>query len=128
MSQKFGFESAQFTHKFLEIKQISKHFKSHIKQIMKSSTAVLVFALHQFRSKKPHFNSTRAFGYLQKQCDLGPRTPGATAHQNCRRFILETLNTCTSLVLEQAFQYQDRKKDTLLHQGTRPILFFTWKA
>ncbi len=86
--------------------------------------AALVFALHQFRSKKPHFDQGRAFEHLVKQCGFGPRIVGTTGHRQCRRYIVEKLEACTTLVQQQPFQFKDRELLSMIHRGTNIIASF----
>ena len=38
---------------------------------------LIVFSSVIFSQSTPHFDSERAFSYIVKQCDMGPRYPGS---------------------------------------------------
>lgn len=57
-------------------------------------------------SQVPEFNKIRAFDYLEKQCDFGPRNPGSKGHQACARFLEQTLRKFANEVRIQNFMYQ----------------------
>ena len=51
----------------------------------------------------PIFNADRAFSYLQKQCDFGPRNPGSVAHGKTREYLRNELEGLADEVVEQSF-------------------------
>jgi glutaminyl-peptide cyclotransferase len=51
------------------------------------------------------FEGKRAFEWLTKQCDMGPRVPGTTAHDSCFAFLVSTLRGFTSHVETDTFSY-----------------------
>ena len=64
----------------------------------------------------PEFDEERAFDYLEKQCDFGPRNPGSEGHRNCLRFLVEELKKSADTVEEQPFlhtDFRDRQTHTL---------------
>ncbi|MBN2012685.1 M28 family peptidase [candidate division KSB1 bacterium] len=56
----------------------------------------------------PTFNGDRAYSYLKKQCDFGPRTPGSDAHKQCLNYLVSELRTCADQVVQQPFQHPIR--------------------
>ena len=56
------------------------------------------------------FNAQRAFAYLEKQCEFGPRVPGTTAHQETGTYLFKELGKYTNEVVYQPFEFrgQDR--------------------
>ncbi len=56
------------------------------------------------------FNAKRAFAYLEKQCDFGPRVPGTTAHQEAQAYLFTELEKYADEVMLQPFEFrhQDR--------------------
>ncbi len=55
----------------------------------------------------PEFDEKRAFGYLEAQCNLGPRVPGTAGHRKGLRHILETVTPLADTVLQQSFSHSD---------------------
>ncbi len=53
----------------------------------------------------PHFNSERAFGFLVKQTDFGPRNPNSTGHQACSNYLTTQLRGLADAVSVQEFQH-----------------------
>ena len=53
---------------------------------MKNIIIVLIFSLLSSQDY-PYFDGYRAFDYLKKQCDLGPRNPGSKGHKDFIVFI-----------------------------------------
>jgi len=89
----------------------------------------------------PHFDADNAFLYLEKQCAFGPRIPGSAAHQQCRDYLVSTLQLYADQVTTQPFMFtfgkpaksvtatniiaafQPQKRDRILlcaHWDTRP--------
>lgn len=62
---------------------------------------------------KPTFNADRAFEYLQKQCEFGPRPPGLVAHEQTLDYLLSELRNFAREVVAQDFTHQ--VADGLLH-------------
>ncbi len=52
----------------------------------------------------PQFDGQRAFDYLQKQCDFGPRVPGSEAHSACLDFLASELEQFGAQVGRQTFK------------------------
>ena len=59
------------------------------------------------QSTVPEFNSDRAFGFLEQQCDFGPRNPGSTGYYQCRDFLIGELQAGADTVIQQQFQLTD---------------------
>jgi len=51
----------------------------------------------------PDFDGERAFEFLEKQCEFGPRVPGTPAHIECRDYFVETLKPLADQVTTQQF-------------------------
>jgi glutaminyl-peptide cyclotransferase len=51
----------------------------------------------------PVFDGDLAYGYLERQCDFGPRPPGSEAHEAMRRWLVETLRGFADEVSVQEF-------------------------
>jgi len=51
------------------------------------------------------FEGKRAFQWLTRQCEFGPRVPGTTAHDSCFAFLVETLKGYTGNVETDTFSY-----------------------
>jgi len=52
---------------------------------------------------KPVFDADRAFKYLEKQCEFGPRPPGSLAHKKTRDYLLSELRKFSGEVVAQDF-------------------------
>ncbi len=59
------------------------------------------------------FDGTRAFGYLERQMQFGPRIPGTAAHEGAGDWILEQLRARADTVAVQAITHVTRRGDTL---------------
>lgn len=57
------------------------------------------------QANPPEFDSARAFEFLRKQCDFGPRPPGTLAHEKCRDFLLAELRKYASSAELQNFEH-----------------------
>lgn len=55
-------------------------------------------------SKPRPFDSARAYGYLVRQCDFGPRVPGTEAHARCCQWLAAQLYSCADQVTLQRFE------------------------
>lgn len=55
----------------------------------------------------PEFDSQRAFEYLVKQVEFGPRVPGTEAWKNCRAYYVEHYKNLGLPVDSQAFEFLD---------------------
>jgi acetylornithine deacetylase/succinyl-diaminopimelate desuccinylase-like protein len=57
-------------------------------------------------SAQPAFDAGRAFGYLQKQCEFGPRPPGSVAHKQTLDYLLSELKKFAREVVAQDFTHR----------------------
>jgi glutaminyl-peptide cyclotransferase len=55
----------------------------------------------------PAFSGTSAFGYLEAQCDFGPRPPGSENLSLCRDYIVTVMESFGWVVRLQNFTYRD---------------------
>jgi hypothetical protein len=56
------------------------------------------------------FNAKRAFAYLEKQCEFGPRVPGTTAHQETQVYLFTELKRYADEVVLQPFEFRDQDR------------------
>jgi len=68
----------------------------------------------------PSFDKNRAFSYVQKQVDFGPRVPNSEAHRNCKNWMVEEMSKTGWEVIEQDFEAVTYDKKTL--QSTNIIV------
>jgi hypothetical protein len=57
----------------------------------------------------PQFDEQKAFSYLRKQCEFGPRNPGSDGAKNCLKFLEHELSTFANKVVRQPFQHFDKR-------------------
>ncbi|MFX1510729.1 MAG: M28 family peptidase [Promethearchaeota archaeon] len=80
------------------------------------------------------FNGTRAFGYVEAQCDFGPRPPGSDNLTACGDYIIATLESLNWSVQTQTWTYLNTPLRNIMagelvsphyvllaHYDTRPI-------
>ena len=62
---------------------------------------------HQLRpeAQRGKFDPARAYGYLLRQTQFGPRDPGSTGHERCLKYLREELGKYADVVLPQTFSY-----------------------
>ncbi|MBN2413318.1 M28 family peptidase [candidate division KSB1 bacterium] len=53
----------------------------------------------------PDFDNENAYNYLKKQCEFGPRVPGSTGHQQCKDYLIQTLQRHADNVTPQIFMF-----------------------
>ncbi len=70
----------------------------------------------------PEFDEKRAFGYLEAQCNLGPRVPGTAGHRKGLRHILETVTPLADTVLQQSFSHSWADQDRNPKNRSKPVL------
>ena len=66
---------------------------------MKNLNFISLFCLITFascQSKSPVFSGEKAFDYLIKQCDFGPRDPGSAGHKKTLEYYLSTFKNSLS--------------------------------
>ena len=56
------------------------------------------------------FNAKRAFAYLEKQCEFGPRVPGTKAHQETGVYLFTELEKYADEVVFQPFEFRGQDK------------------
>ena len=64
-------------------------------------------------SREREFAGARAFGYLERQMQFGPRIPGTPGHDRTGDWILERLHATADSVVVQAFTHVTRQGQTL---------------
>ena len=64
---------------------------------------IYIFLLMSCSLAQSEFDADRAFGYLQKQCEFGPRPPGSVAHDQTLNFLLSELGEFAREVVPQRF-------------------------
>ena len=62
-----------------------------------------LFITCQNNSASSQFDKNKAFAYLEKQCEIGPRFPGSENHVKARDFLVEELEKYTDKVKVQSF-------------------------
>ena len=60
-------------------------------------------------SQEPSFSGIAAFGWLEKQCEFGPRNPGSDGYNQCKKFLIDNLNDFADTVFTQSFSYTELK-------------------
>ncbi|EQB62857.1 MAG: Peptidase M28 [candidate division Zixibacteria bacterium RBG-1] len=92
-----------------------QHGVSHL-LLFRAALALSLFFSFNCSKTVPQFDAQRAFGYLQNQCDFGPRNPGSEAHQKTKQYLFDSLNKLTNLVSTQEFIHFDSalKKELIL--------------
>jgi len=60
----------------------------------------------------PSFDEQKAFSYLEKQCEFGPRNPGSAGHKKCLAFLTAELRKYADRVSHQSFCYSLRPGQT----------------
>ena len=88
--------------------------KKIITKIFLRSSFLYLLALNAFCANKspvviadPIFDSTRAFGYLHAQCDLGPRNPGSEGHHRAIDLFLNHFSGLKIPIQKQTFIHSD---------------------
>lgn len=56
------------------------------------------------------FNAKRAFAYLKRQCEFGPRVPGTTIHQETGKYLFKELEKYADEVVSQPFEFQHQDR------------------
>jgi hypothetical protein len=68
--------------------------------------AIIVFGCSQQQSVEvPRFSGVKAFQYLEKQCEFGPRNPGSTGHKEFANYLENFLKERFDNILIQDFEY-----------------------
>ncbi len=71
---------------------------------MKYILLSLIFAASLAWSQ-PNFDGEKAFFYLEKQCEFGPRVPGTKGHAECKDYLISTLGKYADTVTTQEFMF-----------------------
>jgi hypothetical protein len=58
------------------------------------------------RVERPKFDGERAWNYIKKQCDFGPRALGMPGHEKTKDYLVEELKKYADKVLTQEFTYR----------------------
>ncbi len=56
------------------------------------------------------FNAKRAFAYLEKQCEFGPRVPGTTAHKETQAYLFTEIKRYADEVALQPFEFRHQNE------------------
>ncbi len=81
----------------------------HFATALALAAAALAPAAADTRSETDAVDGARAFSYLQKQCDFGPRNPGSAGHAACLAFLTEELSALCDTVELMHFQPTDSR-------------------
>jgi glutaminyl-peptide cyclotransferase len=63
----------------------------------------------QVDAQRGKFDPARAYSYLLRQTQFGPRDPGSTGHERCLSFLREELGKYADVVIPQTFSYTPPK-------------------
>ncbi|MBS00044.1 MAG: hypothetical protein CMG37_01290 [Candidatus Marinimicrobia bacterium] len=55
----------------------------------------------------PNFDENSAYQFLLDQCDFGPRNPGSEGYNNCKEYLIKTLDSYSDTVFTQPFFIND---------------------
>ena len=55
----------------------------------------------------PNFDENSAYQFLLDQCDFGPRNPGSEGYNNCKEYLIKTLDSYSDTVFTQPFVIND---------------------
>ena len=55
----------------------------------------------------PNFDENSAYQFLLDQCDFGPRNPGSEGYNNCKEYLIKTLDSYSDTVFAQPFVIND---------------------
>ena len=77
----------------------------------KNTIIIMFFSLQLFFCSDgiPQFDEQKAFSYLEKQCEFGPRNPGSEGAQKCLVYMEEELTKFADKVVRQPFQHFDKR-------------------
>ena len=78
--------------------------KLFIKNILCCFSIVMIITCND---SIPKFDQDNAYQFLLDQCDFGPRNPGSIGYNNCKEFLINTLDSYTDTVLIQPFIIDD---------------------
>ena len=90
--------------------------------------AIIVFGCSQQQSVEvPRFSGVKAFQYLEKQCEFGPRNPGSTGHKEFANYLENFLKERFDNILIQDFEYIEPVTESL-RKGKNFIVQFNQDA
>ena len=90
--------------------------------------AMIVFGCSQQESVEvPRFSGVKAFQYLEKQCEFGPRNPGSTGHKEFANYLENFLKERFDNILIQEFEYIEPVTESL-RKGKNFIVLFNQDA
>ncbi len=90
--------------------------------------AIIVFGCSQQESVEvPRFSGVKAFQYLEKQCEFGPRNPGSTGHKEFANYLENFLKERFDNILIQEFEYIEPVTESL-RKGKNFIVQFNQDA
>tara|TARA_B100001179_G_scaffold371_1_gene249 strand:- start:2535 stop:3473 length:939 start_codon:yes stop_codon:yes gene_type:complete len=90
--------------------------------------AIIVFGCSKQQAVEvPHFSGVKAFEYLEKQCEFGPRNPGSTGHKEFANYLENFLKEHSDNILIQDFEYIEPVTENL-RQGKNFIVQFNQTA
>ena len=90
--------------------------------------AIIVFGCSQQESVEvPRFSGVKAFQYLEKQCEFGPRNPGSTGHKEFANYLENFLKERFDNILIQDFEYIEPVTESL-RKGKNFIVQFNQDA
>jgi glutaminyl-peptide cyclotransferase len=69
------------------------------------------------RPAQAAFDGKRAYDWIVRQCDFGPRAPGTAAHDSCGAFLVATLRQLAPVVETDSFSYDSPD----LHRDVRLV-------
>jgi len=74
-------------------------------KICLTSVAILSLLTGTPNQAAPTFDGERAFYFLEKQCEFGPRAPGSPGHKKCLDYLVKTLEQHADEVTTQQFMF-----------------------
>lgn len=90
--------------------------------------AIIVFGCSQQQSVEvPRFSGVKAFQYLEKQCEFGPRNPGSIGHKEFANYLENFLKERFDNILIQDFEYIEPVTESL-RKGKNFIVQFNQDA
>jgi len=84
-----------------------------IRNILSVLILIFLFQIGQ-ATEPPEFSGKKAFDYLRKQVEFGPRNPGSEGHQQTKYFLLNEMRKFTPTVIDQSFIYYDKLRNKTL--------------
>jgi glutaminyl-peptide cyclotransferase len=73
--------------------------------------SILFFSFNVIFCQVPGFDKNRAFGYLKKQCQFGPRFPGSKGHADCLAFLFGEMKQASGKAIQQSFTALDPQRN-----------------